>query len=86
MGSPVNVYEEPMQVEVDFGLLSNATFYDKETNSINFDQSRLLPNETGYFHVVITASYEEPNNDFEVIAFTKSIYFHFWEDIEVIEP
>ena len=80
MGTPVNVYEEPMQVKVDFGLLSNATTYDKETNSINFDQSKMLSNETGYFHVVITASYEEPNNDFEVITFTKSIYLHFWEE------
>ena len=28
MGTPVNIYEEPMQVEVDFGLLSNAALYD----------------------------------------------------------
>ena len=78
IGTPVNVYEEPMQVEVDFGLLSNAAFYDKETNSISLHQSRLLPNETGYFHVVIKASYLEPNA--EVISFEKKIYIYIWQE------
>ena len=50
----------------------------------------MLPNETGYFHVVITASYREPNNNDELIEFVKVIYLHIWEKtvdpIKVIEP
>ena len=78
MGSPVNVYEEPMQVEVDFGLLSNAAFYDKETNSISLHQSKLEEGQKGYYHVVIRASYLEPNA--EVISFEKKIYIYIWQE------
>lgn len=80
-GTPVDVLNEPMKVRVDFGKLSNATYYDEETNSINVDQSRLLPNETGYFGIVITAScIDQSGKEFD--AFKKSIYLYIEKVVE----
>ena len=48
LGEPLNVYGEPMSVFVDFGVLSNATYYDAGVNEIIVDQSILPLNDTGY--------------------------------------
>lgn len=37
MGEPLNYYGEKMNVTVDFGDLSNATYYDNQTNQIIID-------------------------------------------------
>ena len=42
------MYGEPMSVFVDFGDLSNATYYESGINEIIVDQARLPLNDTGY--------------------------------------
>lgn len=48
LGDIVNVYGDEMKVEVDFGDLSNATYFKSETNEIIVDQLRLPRNDSGY--------------------------------------
>ena len=48
LGEPLNVYGEPMSVFVNFGDLSNATYYESGVNEIIVDQARLLLNDRGY--------------------------------------
>ena len=48
MGVPINEYGERMNVAVDFGDLSNATFYEPPNNQMIVEQKRLGLNETGY--------------------------------------
>ena len=72
MGEPVNVCNERMSVDVDFGLLEDVAFYDNATNSINFDQAKLESQRNGYYHVKIRASYLSADRG--TVTFTKTIY------------
>ena len=73
MGEPMNVYGDPMSVSVDFGDLSNATYYEAGINGIHVDQARLPLNETGYQHIKIHSNYLEEVTG-EKVWFNRTIY------------
>jgi len=68
-----------MLVSVDLGRLGNGTAFDRETNSIEVDQTWLLRNDSGYNHIKVNASYVEPANG-QLVSFAKTIY------LVVIDP
>ena len=73
LGEPINEIGDPMSVFVDFGDLSNATYYEAGISKIIVDQARLLLNDTGYNHIDIRTNYVKEVTG-EKIWFNKTIY------------
>ena len=73
MGVPESIYGDQMSVSVDFGMLNkDATEFDRGSNTIFVSASKLMANETGYYHIKVDASYIEIDGD--LISYERTLY------------
>lgn len=61
LGEAVNQYQEEISVTIDLGVKNTAYFvyYNKATNSLEIDGSKLTYPDLGYWKIIITATEEK---------------------------